>query len=67
KADKWNDDIICADIVLNIKDIIKHAPKLGNNVTIQSIKDGKHDLILSIKTVREKVYHNLFRWLKSVI
>ncbi|MDR0754888.1 MAG: alpha/beta hydrolase, partial [Prevotellaceae bacterium] len=40
KADKWNDDIICADIVLNIKDIIKHAPKLGNNVTIQSIKDG---------------------------
>ncbi|MDR2065623.1 MAG: alpha/beta hydrolase [Prevotellaceae bacterium] len=67
KADKWNDNINRADIVLNIKDIIHHAPKLGDNVTIQSIKDGKHDLILSVKNVREKVYYNLFKWLKSVV
>jgi alpha-beta hydrolase superfamily lysophospholipase len=67
KADKWNDNISRADIVLNIKDITKHAPKLGDNVTIQSIKDGKHDLILSVKNVREKVYSNLFKWLKGVV
>jgi alpha-beta hydrolase superfamily lysophospholipase len=67
KANKWNDNLLRADIVLDIKDIIKHAPKLGNNVTIQAIKDGKHDLILSEKGVREKVYYNLFRWLKSVV
>ncbi|MDR2126245.1 MAG: alpha/beta hydrolase [Prevotellaceae bacterium] len=67
KTDKWKDEITRADIVLDIKDIIKHAPKLGSNVTIQTIKDGKHDLILSIKTVRETVYLNLFKWLKSVV
>jgi alpha-beta hydrolase superfamily lysophospholipase len=67
KANKWSDSLHRADIVLDINDIIKHAPKLGSNVTIQSIKDGKHDLILSEKDVREKVYYNLFKWLKSLV
>jgi alpha-beta hydrolase superfamily lysophospholipase len=67
KAGKWNDDISRADIVLDIKDIGKYAPKLGKNVVVQSIEDGKHDLILSKKNVRKKVYSCLFEWLKSVI
>ncbi|MDR0420008.1 MAG: alpha/beta hydrolase [Prevotellaceae bacterium] len=67
KADKWNDNIKHADIVLDIKDIIKHAPKIGKHVTIQSIENGKHDLTLSEKDVRKNVYYNLFKWLKNVI
>jgi alpha-beta hydrolase superfamily lysophospholipase len=67
KAAKWNDNISRADIVLDIRDIAKHASKLGKNVTIQAIEDGKHDLVLSEKDVRKQVYYNLFKWLKSVI
>jgi alpha-beta hydrolase superfamily lysophospholipase len=65
KAGKWNDNISRADIVLDIKDIAKHASKLGKNVTIQAIEGGKHDLVLSEKDARIKVYHNLFKWLSS--
>jgi len=64
---KWNDYFRRADIVLNTADIKKYAAKLGANVTVQSIEGGKHDLILSEKDAREKVYNNLFRWLKNLI
>ncbi|MDR1197562.1 MAG: alpha/beta hydrolase [Prevotellaceae bacterium] len=67
KAGKWTDDISRADMVLDVKDIRKYSPKLGKNVVVQSIEDGKHDLILSEKSVRKKVYYSLFKWLKSII
>jgi alpha-beta hydrolase superfamily lysophospholipase len=65
-GNKWDEKFHHADIVLNVDDIIKYAPKLGANVTVQSIEGGKHDLILSEKPVRETVYKNLFAWLKTI-
>jgi alpha-beta hydrolase superfamily lysophospholipase len=63
---KWDDSFHRADIVLNVEDIDKYARKLGKNVTVEEIEGGKHDLVLSLKDVRAKVYRDLFQWLKNI-
>ena len=45
-----------ADSILNVSDIIKYSGKLGKNVQRVEIENGMHDLVLSKKEVREKVY-----------
>ena len=62
---EWNEAYHTHDIVLDTKDIQKYARKIGNDVTVQTIDDGKHDLILSLKRVREKTYDIIFTWLKN--
>ncbi|MDD6209671.1 MAG: alpha/beta hydrolase [Bacteroidales bacterium] len=62
---KWNEAYQTHDIVLDTRDIQKYAKKLGPDVTIQTVDGGKHDLILSIKRVRDKVYNIIFAWLKK--
>ena len=62
-GNKWDEAFQNSDIVLNVDDINKYASKLGENVTIAIIKNGKHDLILSSKQVRDYVYEVLFRWI----
>lgn len=37
--------------------------KLQGDVTVQSIPNGLHDLVLSQKPVRDSVYQQLFQWL----
>lgn len=50
------------DVILNVKDIDKIARNIRDNVDIIPIKDGVHDLILSRKEVRRKVYDTIFEW-----
>lgn len=63
---KWSDKMFTGDLILNVDHIRINAQKIQGDVTIQSIKDGMHDLVLSPKSVREKVYENLFEWLKKI-
>lgn len=63
KGHEWTDAFHNADLVLSVDQIQRYADKLGKNVTRQKIKGGKHDLILSEKSVREKVYETIFSWL----
>lgn len=60
---KWCEDASSSDIILNVKDIAKYAKKIDGDVTISSIQNGLHDLVLSAKDVRKNVYQNLFEWL----
>lgn len=53
------------DAVLDVEDIHKYASRLGNHVTIAIIEDGLHDLVLSRKDVRERVYDTILFWLKE--
>ena len=62
----WNEEVTTTDIILNVNDIHKNAENFKGNVTIVPVKDGIHDLVLSKKPVREKVYEELFSWLQKI-
>ncbi len=54
------------DAVLSIDHIRNRAGKIKGACTIHAIEEGMHDLMLSKKPVREKVYDILFDWLSRV-
>lgn len=60
---KWGKAAQSSDVILGIKDIQKYAKKIKGDVTVQSIQNGLHDLVLSEQSVREQVYQQLFQWL----
>lgn len=60
----WNEKFNVSDAVLNVKEIEKYAQKIQGKVTIMSIQNGMHDLVLSQKQVRQSVYNQLLEWLK---
>ncbi|MCL6239241.1 MULTISPECIES: alpha/beta hydrolase [Acinetobacter] len=62
---KWGKAAQTSDVILGVKDIQKYAKKIQGDVTIQSIHNGLHDLVLSEKTAREQVYTQLFQWLAN--
>lgn len=60
----WNEAYLSSDIVLDIHDIQQYGAKLGQYVTRDTIPDGMHDLVLSGKTARDRVYRTIFDWLR---
>lgn len=62
---KYNIDAQTSDVILDVKTIEKYAKGLQGDVTVMTIKDGLHDLVLSKKLVRQQVYDQLFAWLAS--
>nr|WP_174505665.1 alpha/beta hydrolase [Acinetobacter sp. Marseille-Q1620] len=62
---RWGKDAQSSDIILDIKDIEKYANKIKGNVTVMTIGNGLHDLVLSSLEIRQTVYQNLFEWLKQ--
>lgn len=62
----WNEEVTTTDIILNVNDIHKNAENFKGNVTIVPVKGGIHDLVLSRKPVRIKVYDELFRLLQEI-
>jgi alpha-beta hydrolase superfamily lysophospholipase len=66
KRHEWTDAFHHADLVLSVDQIQRYADKLGKNVIKQKIEGGKHDLVLSEKPMREKVYEIIFSWLSKI-
>lgn len=62
---KFNQDAQTSDVILSVKGIEKYAKKLQGDVTIMTIKNGLHDLVLSAPPVRAEVYTKLFTWLQQ--
>ena len=62
---KFNQDTQNSDVILSVKGIEKYAKKLQGDVTIMTIKNGLHDLVLSAPPVRAEVYTKLFTWLQQ--
>ena len=62
---KWSDSFKQGDAVLNVDHIKHYAGKLIGDVTICEIENGMHDLVLSEKSVREKVYKSMFEWTRG--
>jgi len=64
---KWTENFHKTDEVLNVKDIQKYAPYLGDKLTLEVIPGAVHDLVLSVKPVRTEVYSKLFEWLRTTL
>lgn len=54
-----------ADAILDVDGISRYGRSLGPEVTEVSIKGGLHDLVLSGREVREKVYAIMLAWLRE--
>jgi alpha-beta hydrolase superfamily lysophospholipase len=65
KSKHWSDKFMKADAVLDVEHIGKYAPLLGKHVTEIVIKNGLHDLFLSVYEVRTRAYKNMFEWLEN--
>lgn len=64
KPGEYSEEMLDADSVLNVKDIAKYAKVIGPDVTEVEIKGGLHDLLLSKKDVRLKVYSVMTKFIK---
>ncbi|OWP63868.1 hypothetical protein CDA63_06555 [Hymenobacter amundsenii] len=64
---RWQEEFRRADIVLNVADIRRLAPRLGPHVTLQAVPDAVHDVFLSVAEVRAGAYAQLFRWLAEQV
>ena len=62
---EWHNEYLSSDIVLDVHDIQKYAPKLGEHVTRDTIPNGIHDLILSEKASRDYTYQTVFDWITA--
>lgn len=63
---KWSTRFFEGDAVLNTKHIKQYANQLKGNITKSEIKGGMHDLVLSKKVVREKVFETIFKWINEL-
>lgn len=52
-----------ADAILDVESISRYGKRLGEDVTEVSFEGGLHDLALSKKAIREKMYHTMLAWL----
>lgn len=50
------------DVVLDVDQIRRWAPSLGHHVTSVAVDGARHDVVLSLAPVRERVYDELDRW-----
>lgn len=53
---EWDEEAMVSDTILNVSHIRKYGAMLGDNVRLEEITDGMHDLTLSRGDVREKVF-----------
>jgi alpha-beta hydrolase superfamily lysophospholipase len=60
---QFGPDAMTADIVLNVEDMIRLAPCLGQQVSVRAIEDGIHDLCLSQPAARQRMFDALHEWL----
>ena len=61
----WSERLHEGDAVLNVEQIREGATHLGPNVKDIEIENGLHDVTLSRKDVRAKVFAELFDWLQG--
>ncbi|MBP8285418.1 MAG: alpha/beta hydrolase [Rhodoferax sp.] len=63
---QFNPMAMRSDTVLNVADIHRLAPGLGNHVCVKAVPDGIHDLTLSGAAPRQAMFEALGQWLLTV-
>lgn len=62
----WCEDAMTADVVLDVADMVRLAPRLGPIVRCVAIENGIHDLVLSGPSARAQVFAQLQQWLQHI-
>jgi len=62
KGREWSDTFHHADLVLDVTEIRRLAPRLGTRTQIQAIVGGKHDLVLSRTDARAECLRVMVEW-----
>lgn len=65
-SESWCLEASRSDVVLDVNDIHRYGMTLGHRVKPVVVKDGLHDLMLSQRAVRVKIYEYMFQWLEDV-
>ncbi|MDT3767041.1 alpha/beta hydrolase [Gleimia hominis] len=63
--EEWSADVRFADAVLNVRDIVERAARLGEWITIRRYR-GVHDLTLSLPDTREALWRDTQKWLNYI-
>ncbi|WP_110183382.1 alpha/beta hydrolase [Nocardioides solisilvae] len=63
RAVEMGDEVHSTDIVLDVEQIRRWAPRLGAHVTSVAVEGARHDVVLSRPGPRAEVYATLDRWL----
>jgi alpha-beta hydrolase superfamily lysophospholipase len=61
------EDVHTADIVLDVRQIERWSPRLGEHVTYVGIPDARHDVFLSREEPRARAFAALDRWLTAYV
>ncbi len=64
---QWDDACHSSDIVLDVEQMWRWAPKLGSHLTMVRIEGGLHDLSLSAEPVRKAYFDQVDRWLGAYV
>ena len=59
----WTGEIHQADVILDVEDIRRLAPRLGSLVEVEAIPGGIHDLVLSPPEARARTFQVLAEWM----
>ena len=62
----WSERMRSADTVLDVRQIRRHAPDLGTDVTLRSYEGAVHDVHLSRQAVRRAAQRDLAAWLRGL-
>lgn len=63
----WDETLLGVDFVLDVTKIAAAVHKLGRHVTLVQFEGALHDVTLSAKPVRERVFAELGRWLGAYL
>jgi len=58
----WDDSCSSTDIVLDVLQIRKWAHQLADHVTLVKVEGALHDVMLSRREVRQRVFDEITRW-----
>ena len=62
----WHEEYRRADLVLDVEDMEKLGPKLGDKVVIRKIEGGVHDLMLSDPDAQARVFNEVTAWMRTL-
>lgn len=63
----WTDQMLQADVVLDVRSLALRTLSLGNSVTLERLDGAIHEVFLSSKPVRDEAYKRLDRWLRGYV
>ena len=63
----WSDQMLQADVVLDVRSLALRTLSLGDSVTLERINGALHEVFLSRDPVRTDAYARLARWLRGYV